>query len=80
MSKRELFGVVRSSYYYGIQSKPTDVELIKLKALIRQIFNGSKQPADARSSIAILWQQRDVRLTHHMAGKVMAQIVLKAVS
>ena len=74
----ELFGVVRSSYYYGIQSKPIDIERVKLKALIRQIFNDSKQSAGARTIITILWQQHGVRLTRHMARALMKSMELKS--
>ena len=81
MSKRklcDLFDVVRSSYYYGRQTKPIDVERVKLKALIRQIFNDSKQSAGARTIIAILWHQHGVRLTRHMAGTLMKSMGLKS--
>nr|WP_201541787.1 transposase [Psychrobacter faecalis] len=59
--------MVRSSYYYGIQPKPIDVERIKLKALIRQIFNDSKQSAGARSIAAILMNEHNIRLTRYQA-------------
>ncbi|WP_227692100.1 hypothetical protein, partial [Psychrobacter immobilis] len=42
----------QSSYYYGTQTKPIDIERVKLKALIRQIFNDSKQSAGARTIVA----------------------------
>ena len=81
MSKRklcDLFGVVRSSYYYGVQSKPIDIERVKLKALIRQIFNDSKQSAGARTIIAILWHEHSIRLTRYSAGNLMKSMGLKS--
>ena len=74
----ELFDVVRSSYYYGIQTKPIDVERIKLKALIRQIFNDSQQSAGARTIIAILWNDHSIRLTRYLAGSLMKSMGLKS--
>ena len=74
----ELFDVVRSSYYYGIQTKPIDVERIKLKALIRQIFNDSQQSAGARTIIAILWNEHSIRLTRYLAGSLMKSMGLKS--
>ena len=79
LSKRklcELFGVVRSSYYYGVQSKPIDVELIKLKALIRRIFNDSKQSAGARTIVAILANEHGIKLTRYLAAKLMRSMGL----
>lgn len=67
---------MRSSYYYGKQSKPIDIERIKLKALIRQIFNDSKQSAGARTIIAILWNEHSIRLTRYLAAKLMKQMGL----
>lgn len=81
MSKQklcDLFGMVRSSYYYGIQTRPIDIERVKLKAFIRQIFNDSKQSAGARSIVAILWHQHGVRLTRYLAGKLMRGMELKS--
>ncbi|MGO2966254.1 IS3 family transposase [Psychrobacter sp. AOP22-C1-22] len=81
LSKRKLchlFGVVRSSYYYGTQAKPIDIERVKLKALIRQIFNDSKQSAGARTIIAILWNEHSIRLTRYLAGNLMKSMGLKS--
>lgn len=81
LSKRKLctlFGVVRSSYYYGIQTKPIDIERVKLKALIRQIFNDSKQSAGARTIIAILWNEHSIRLTRYLASNLMQSMKLKS--
>ena len=74
----ELFGVVRSSYYYGTQTKPIDAERIKLKALIRQIFNDSKQSAGARTIAAILWNEHSIKLTRYLAGNLMKSMGLKS--
>ncbi len=74
----ELFGVVRSSYYYGTQTKPIDIERVKLKALIRQIFNDSKQSAGARSIVATLWNEYSIKLTRYLAGKLMRGMGLKS--
>ena len=68
--------MVRSSYYYGIQAKPIDIERVKLKALIRQIFNDSKHSAGARTIIAILWNEHSIRLTRYLAAKLMEQMGL----
>ena len=79
MSKRKLchlFGVVRSSYYYGTQTKPIDIERVKLKALIRQIYNNSKQSAGARTIAAILRNEHSIRLTRYLAAKLMEQMGL----
>ena len=71
-----MFGVIRSSYYYGIQTKPIDIERVKLKALIRQIFNDSKHSAGSRTIIAILWNEHSIRLTRYLAAKLMEQMGL----
>ena len=73
-----LFGVIKSSYYYGIQPKPISLETIKHKALIRQIFNDSKRSAGARSIAAILMNEHGIKLTRYMVGKLMAQMSLKS--
>ena len=70
--------MVRSSYYYSIQTKPIDIERVKLKALIRQIFNDSRQSAGTRSIVAILWHQHGVSLTRYLAGKIMKSMGLKS--
>jgi len=74
-----LFSMVRSSYYYGAQSKPISLKTVKLKALIRQIFNESSQSAGTRTIIGILWHQHSVRLTRYMASKLMRSMGLKSV-
>lgn len=81
MSKRklcDLFDVVRSSYYYGVQAKPINIETVKLKALIRQVFNESKHSAGTRTIIAVLWHQHGVSLTRYRAGKLMRGMGLKS--
>ena len=70
--------MVRSSYYYGIQAKPIDIERVKLKALIRQIFNDSKQSAGARTIAAILWNEHNIRLTRYLTGSLMKSMGLKS--
>lgn len=67
---------MRSTYYYGIQAKPINVKRVKLKALIRQVFNDSKQSAGTRTIIAILWNEHGVRLTRYLATKLMKQMGL----
>lgn len=79
LSKRKLcnlFGIVRSSYYYGMQSKPIDIERVKLKALIRQIFNDSKQSAGARTIVAFLANEHGIKLTRYLAAKLMRSMGL----
>ena len=79
VSKRrlcDLFGIIKSSYYYGTQTKPIDIERVKLTALIRQIFNDSKQSAGARTIVAILWNEHSIRLTRYLAAKIMKQMKL----
>ncbi len=46
--------------YYGVQTKPIDIERIKLKALICQVFNDSKQSADVRTIAAKLMEQMNL--------------------
>ncbi|GAF62857.1 mobile element protein [Psychrobacter sp. JCM 18903] len=41
----KLFGVMKSSYYYGLNPKPISLKAVKTKALIRQIFNDSNRSA-----------------------------------
>lgn len=72
----ELFGVVRSSYYYGIKTKPIDVERVKIKALIHQIFNDSKQSAGSRTVVAILENEYSIKLTRYLATKLMRSMGL----
>lgn len=72
----DLFGVARSSYYYGIKTKPIDIERVKLKALIHQIFNDSKQSAGTRTIIAILANEYDIKLTRYLVTKFMKQMSL----
>ena len=72
----DLFGMVKSSYYYGLQPKPINIEMVKLKALIRQIFNDSKQSAGARSIAAILMNEHGIKLTRYLAAKVMRSMGL----
>ncbi|MBZ1391806.1 IS3 family transposase [Psychrobacter pacificensis] len=67
----DLFGVVRSSDYYGIQTKPIDIERIRLKTLIRQIFNDSKQSAGARTVVTILANKHEITLTRYLVSKFM---------
>ena len=74
----KLFGVMKSSYYYGRQPKSISLETVKTKALIRQIFEDSKQSAGARSIAAILMNKHGIKLTRYMAGKLMAQMGLKS--
>ncbi|MGP5544837.1 MULTISPECIES: IS3 family transposase [Psychrobacter] len=72
----DLFGVARSSYYYDIKTKPIDIEQVKLKALIHQIFNDSKQSAGARTIIAILANEYNIKLTRYLVTKLMKQMSL----
>ncbi|WP_413521027.1 IS3 family transposase [Psychrobacter glacincola] len=74
----KLFGVIKSSYYYGIQPKSISLETVKHKALIRQIFNDSKHSAGARSIAAILMNKHNIKLTRYMAGKLMNSMELKS--
>ena len=59
-----------------MQTKPIDIERVKLKALIRQVFNDSKQSAGARTIAAILWNEHNTRLTRYLATKLMEQMNL----
>lgn len=72
----DLFGMVKSSYYYGLQPKPINIEMVKLKALVRQIFNDSKQSAGARSIAAILMNEHGIKLTRYLAAKIMRSMGL----
>ncbi len=69
---------MKSSYYYGLKPKPISLEAVKTKALIRQIFNDSNRSAGARNVVAILMNEHNIKLTHYMAGKLMAQMGLKS--
>ena len=69
---------MKSSYYYGIQPKSIRLETLKHKVLIRQIFNDSKQSAGARSIVAIIMNEHNIRLSRYMVGKLMAQMGLKS--
>ena len=69
---------MKSSYYYGRHPKPISLEAVKTKALIRQIFNDSKQSAGARSIVSILMNEHNIKLTRYVAGKLMAQMGLKS--
>ena len=70
--------MIKSSYYYGLKPKHISLETVKIKALIRQIFNASKQSAGARSIAAILMNEHGIKLTRYIAGKLMAQMGLKS--
>ncbi|MGP5274238.1 IS3 family transposase, partial [Psychrobacter faecalis] len=74
----KLFGVLRSSYYYGLKPKPISLEAVKTKALVRQIFNDSKRSAGARSIAAILMNEHGIKLTRYMVGKLMSSMGLKS--
>ena len=68
---------MKSSYYYVRQPKPISLETVKTKALVRQILNDSKRSAGARSIVAILMNEHNIKLTRYMAGKLMAQMGLQ---
>ncbi|MGI9340132.1 MAG: IS3 family transposase, partial [Psychrobacter sp.] len=70
--------MTKSSYYYGLKPKLISLEAVKTKALIRQIFNDSKQSAGARSIAAILVNKHGIKLTRYMVGNLMAQMGLKS--
>lgn len=70
--------MTKSSYYYGLKPKLISLEAVKTKALIRQIFNDSKQSAGARSIAAILMNEHGIKLTRYMVGNLMAQMGLKS--
>ncbi|WP_201546094.1 IS3 family transposase [Psychrobacter sp. H7-1] len=72
----DLFGIVRSSYYWCIKPASIDYELIKLKALVRQVFNDSRGSAGARTISNIVTQQHDIKLTRYKAGKLMKDMRL----
>ncbi len=69
---------MKSSYYYGLRPKPISLEAVKTKALIRQIFNDSKQSAGARSIAAILMNEHNIKLSRYMIGKLVAQMGIKS--
>lgn len=69
---------MKSSYYYGLKPKPISLEAVKIKALIRQIFNDSKHSAGARSIAAIMMNEHGIKLSRYMVGKLMAQMGLKS--
>lgn len=74
----KLFGVMKSSYYYGRHPKPISLETVKTKASVRQIFNDSKRSAGARSIAAIIMNEHNIKLSRYMVGKLMAQMGLKS--
>ena len=74
----KLFGVMKSSYYYGLKPKPISLETVKTKALVRQIFNASKQSAGARSIAAILMNEHNIKLSRYMVGKLISSMGLKS--
>ncbi|WP_406947830.1 DDE-type integrase/transposase/recombinase [Psychrobacter nivimaris] len=49
---------------------------MRLKTLIRQIFNDSKQSAGARTVVAILANKHEITLTRYLASKLMSQMGL----
>ena len=69
---------MKSSYYYRLKPKPISLNTVKTKALIRQIFNDSKQSAGARSIAAILMNEHNIKLSRYVVGKLMAQMRLKS--
>ena len=69
---------MKSSYYYGLKPKPISLETVKHKALIRQIFNDSKQSAGARSIAAIIMNEHNIELSRYMVGKLMSSMGLKS--
>ena len=69
---------MKSRYYYGMQPKPINLETVKTKALVRQIFNDSKRSAGARSIAAILMNEHGIKLTRYMVGKLMSSMGLKS--
>ena len=69
---------MKSSYYYGLKPPPICLEIVKYKALIRQIFNDSKHSAGARSITAILMNEHGIKLSRYMTGKLMAQMGLQS--
>ena len=69
---------MKSSYYYGLKPKPISLETVKTKALICQIFNDSNRSAGARSIVAILMNEHNIKLSRYMVGKLMAQMRLKS--
>ena len=58
--------------------QPISLETVKHKALIRQIFNDSKRSAGARSIVAILMNEHNIKLSRYMVGKLMPQMGLKS--
>ncbi len=69
---------MKSSYYYGLKLRPISLEIVKHKALIRQIFTDSKQSAGARSIVAILMNEHGIKLSRYMVGKLMSSMGLKS--
>lgn len=65
------FGVIKKSYYYRRQTKHIYLKTVKVKALIRQIFNDSNRTVGTRSIVAILINEYDSKLSHYMASKIM---------
>ncbi|WP_127891451.1 IS3 family transposase [Psychrobacter sp. FDAARGOS_221] len=72
----ELFSVIKSSYYYNAKDKPIDIELIRLKALVRQVFEQSNGSAGARTISAIVTNQHGIKLTRYRAGKLIDKMGL----
>ncbi len=81
MSKNQLFklfGMNKSSYYYGKNPKSISLVLIRIKALIRQIFKQSNGSAGARTIRAILNNEHGITLSRYKVAKLMAKLGLKS--
>ncbi|WP_201545763.1 IS3 family transposase [Psychrobacter sp. H7-1] len=68
--------MVKRSYYYNAKDKPIDIELVKLKALVRQAFEQSNSSSGARTISAIVTNQHGIKLTRYRAGKLMDKMGL----
>lgn len=69
---------MKSNYYYGLKPKSISLETVKHKALIHQIFNESKHSAGARSIVAVLINEHNIKLSRYMVGKLMSSMGLKS--
>lgn len=69
---------MRSNFYFALKKKPIDAEMVRLKALIQQIFNESKGSAGARTISAVVTLQHDIKLTRYKARKLMQDMGLQS--
>lgn len=68
--------MTKSSYYYSTTPKPISLILIKIKALLRQIFNQSNGSAGARTIRAVLLNEHGISISRYKVTQIMATLNL----